>query len=122
MHTLLIVVTLAATLFARVVSVMVPLGIMGLFIKKRLKFNEILLISFGGTVRGAIAFGLALQIGGNTLPNLDIIKTTVQIIVLISTVVFGGMMGPITQQLKIETSSLNDLSLPLLENSQQVPD
>ena len=63
-------------------------------------------------MRGAIAFGLALQISGDLeLPNEKIIKTTVQIIVLISTVVLGSAIGPITTKLGIKADSSLDLSL-----------
>ena len=53
-----------------------------------------MLIASGGSVRGAIAFGLALQIQ-DVLPNEQIIKTTVQIVVLLSTVVLGSGMSKI---------------------------
>ena len=59
--------------------------------------NERLMIAAGGSVRGAIAFGLALQIGGNSklLPNENTLKTTVQIIVLTSTIILGSGMNAI---------------------------
>ena len=60
----LIIYTIAGTLMARFSAVMGILGVMSWFQKEKggklLGFNERVLIAAGGTVRGAIAFGLAL--------------------------------------------------------------
>ena len=59
---LLIIFTLLATMLGRFIGVIIPVSLQNLFTKTPLKFNEQLLIASGGSVRGAIAFGLALQI------------------------------------------------------------
>ena len=56
-------------------------------------------------MRGAIAFGLALQIQQTLLPNDQTLKTTVQIIVLLSTVVLGSGMSEIAQRLEVGVGS-----------------
>jgi hypothetical protein len=58
----LIFFTIVGTLLARFLGVIIVLGFMGLFQKTRnqLAWNERFLIAAGGSVRGAIAFGLAL--------------------------------------------------------------
>lgn len=63
-HPRLIIVVLLSTIVARFLSVFIPM-ILLYFIKKgslALKWNEILLISIGGIIRGAIAFGLCIGI------------------------------------------------------------
>ena len=58
----LIFFTISGTLVARFLGVVLVLGFMGLFQKPRnqIAWNERFLIAAGGSVRGAIAFGLAL--------------------------------------------------------------
>jgi NhaP-type Na+/H+ or K+/H+ antiporter len=102
--TSLIVVVIIATILSRIISVFIPMLVMYLFkgSKLGLKFKEILLITFGGSIRGAIAFGLCLGI--NTA-NSDMIKTTVQIVVLFTTVVFGSTIGLFANTLDIKPDS-----------------
>ncbi len=59
-------------------------------------------------MRGAIAFGLALQIQQPILHNDQTLKTTVQIIVLLSTVVLGSGMSEIAQRLEVGVGSSED--------------
>jgi len=75
----LIAVVLFGAILARLISVLVPVGILkaGGYIFQRnqvtLRLNEVLLIGIGGIIRGAIAFGLAAQI---STKNEDILITT----------------------------------------------
>ena len=64
-----------------------------------------MLIAIGGIIRGAIAFGLALQI--EDTQHAGILMTTTQIIVLITTVFLGSSMGLIAKVLKIEADDCN---------------
>ncbi len=93
----LIVFTIMGTLLARGVGVFAPLAALEMCQKRNIPKNEKILIAAGGSVRGAIAFGLVLQIGGDSMniPNENILKTTVQIVVLISTIVLGSGMSSI---------------------------
>ena len=72
------------------------------------------MIAAGGTVRGAIAFGLALQIG-NKLENDRLIKQTVQVVVLFTTVVIGSLMEPLSKSLMNYENQTNDSELLLTE-------
>ena len=60
--------------------------------------NEMLLISLGGLIRGAIAFALILDADSKHAKTL---VATTQAVVLITTVFLGGAMGWITLKLEI---------------------
>ena len=109
----LIISVLVATVIARVISVFTPIILIYFFNgrKMNLKWNEVAMISIGGIIRGAIAFGLALDI--NT-PNRDVLKTTVQICVLFTTLLLGNTMGLIAKILNIKKISKSDLREQLL--------
>jgi len=69
-------VTLAAIFICRVFSVGIPVLLIYLFTGLRptaLKLNEWFFVYFGGLIRGAVAFGLSLQIA---TPNHRVLKTT----------------------------------------------
>ena len=93
---------LVATVVARVVSVFVPIICIWVVNGGEipLQWSQVFLIAIGGVIRGAIAFGLSLQID---TPNKEVLKTTTQLIVLGSTVVLGCLMGGITRFLNIKT-------------------
>lgn len=57
--------------------------------------KELLFCWYAGLIRGAIAFGLVLRIGGE-YANRDIIVTTSLALVVITTVVFGSTVGLIS--------------------------
>lgn len=101
----LITVVLFGTIIARMISVMLPMVLLHLYKnwrgkKMRLQWNETMLVAIGGIIRGAIAFGLALQM--NT-ENVGILRTTTQVIVLLTTVVLGSTMGLIAKCLNIQS-------------------
>lgn len=77
-----------------------PLSLLYCFSSKplKLRFNEALLIAIGGIIRGAIAFGLSLSI---QTEHKEILKTTTQILVLMTTILLGSTMGLIAKCLKI---------------------
>lgn len=66
----------------------------------RLHWNQVLLIATGGVIRGAIAFGLSLQIDTE---HAELLKTSTQILVLATTIILGAFMSLITRCLKVET-------------------
>ncbi len=102
----LILVVLLGTILARLISVLIPIFLLKTlhYLKGNkditLKWNETLLIAIGGIIRGAIAFALAIQM---TSKNAGLLKTTVQIIVLVTTVVLGSSVGAIAHALNIKT-------------------
>lgn len=74
-----IVCTLISIFVCRIFSVGIPVLLVylsnpGLNPKSKLKWNEWTFAYFGGLIRGAIAFGLSIQM---TTPNAGILKTTV---------------------------------------------
>jgi len=59
-------------------------------------FRELLFISYGGMIRGAIAFGLVLKIpddtGEEAFKERGLVVTTTLAVVIITTVCFGSFM------------------------------
>jgi hypothetical protein len=68
-------VVLILTITARLISVFIPIFIIFLVNKGKIaiSWSQVFLISIGGIIRGAIAFGLSLQIKSS---NSEILKTT----------------------------------------------
>jgi hypothetical protein len=65
------------------------------------------IMSFAGTIRGAIAFGLVISIES---PNKDMLIGSTLVIVFISTIIFGALMpSVITFFKKLEVVSLEQL-------------
>ena len=54
-----------------------------------INFYHVWIVWFAGLVRGAIAFGLILSVDG---PNKNLIKITCLSLVLITMMLFGGVM------------------------------
>ena len=81
---------LVSVLICRIFSVGVPLFLVYLSTgckKLSLKWNEWIFIYFGGLIRGAIAFGLSLQI---TTDNHRTLRAAVQIIAIVTIVGIGA--------------------------------
>ena len=57
-----------------------------------LNLKDLIFISFCGVIRGAIAFGLVLRLD-NSLPNRELIVTTSYIVVVVTTIFFGSIVG-----------------------------
>ena len=98
---------LFSTIIARFISVFLPLLLLRSLkssTKNPLQWNEAVLITVGGVIRGAIAFGLCL---GMDTENFLVIKTTVQIVVLVTTVFFGSTMGMLAKALNIKPDDEN---------------
>jgi NhaP-type Na+/H+ or K+/H+ antiporter len=72
--------------------------------ESEITINELAFISYGGMIRGAIAFGLVLKIpegdadGTGEFKERGVIVTTTLAIVIITTVIFGSFM-PLVQRL-----------------------
>ncbi len=50
------------------------------------------IMCFAGSIRGAIAFGLAISIDANSLVNRDVFISTTLLLVFFTTIVFGALM------------------------------
>jgi NhaP-type Na+/H+ or K+/H+ antiporter len=86
----MIVVTLVAIFVCRIFSVGVPILVVYLWSgckPLQLRWNEWLFVYFGGLIRGAIAFGLALQMSTD---HHRVLKNTTQICALITIIGVGS--------------------------------
>ena len=61
--------------------------------KNPLSWKELIFIWYAGMIRGAIAFGLVLQIEPANSINRDVIVTTCLSLVVLTTVIFGSTVG-----------------------------
>ena len=73
--------------------------------KKDVDLNELAFISYGGMIRGAIAFGLVLKIpetleDGSEFKERGVIVTTTLAVVIMTTVLFGTFM-PLVQKILV---------------------
>jgi hypothetical protein len=106
------VLILFAGIIARACSVFIPTLILSLFNKfdLRIKMKQVSLIWFSGIIRGAIAFGLSMQINKDIAPNRSLMVSTTLLIVLITTLVLGGSMSIFTKVigLKVETNQIEN--------------
>ena len=59
--------------------------------KPSVTFKQLLFISYGGIIRGAIAFALCLNLD-DYLPNREVIVTTALTLVCLTTIFFGSLM------------------------------
>ena len=84
-----------------------------LFTKFKLQYSDQGIMSFAGTIRGAIAFGLILGI--NTT-NRDIIISGTLVLVFVSTIFFGALMPFIIKFFK----SFDSLSDKMLKKIQKM--
>lgn len=84
-----------AGVLARACAIFIPIGLLMLCRKCKagLSFKQLATIWFSGIIRGAIAFALSLQVQHSLSPNRSIIVSTTLIVVLVTTVVLGGLMS-----------------------------
>lgn len=83
----------------RISAVWISHGLFSLCAKEKdITLKELVFISYGGMIRGAIAFGLVLKIpDGSDFKERSCIITTTLAVVIITTVVFGTFM-PVIQK------------------------
>lgn len=56
-----------------------------------------ILIWFSGVIRGAVAFALSLQISKKISPNASLMVSSTLVVVLTTTLLFGGLMSIFTK-------------------------
>jgi len=83
---------LFAAFIARAISMVISY-LMVCWCTEQIKLNQFAVIWFSGLVKGAIAFGLSAQISPDVSENRDFIMGTTLSIVLVSTIVLGGLMS-----------------------------
>ncbi|CAI2364053.1 unnamed protein product [Moneuplotes crassus] len=84
-----------AAVLARFASVFLSIAIYALFRRCVIEIDckQLTLIWFSGLIRGAIAFALSLEIGPSIAPHRDQMVSTTLMMVLMTTVVLGGVMS-----------------------------
>jgi hypothetical protein len=87
----------AIIIVGRLISVFTVHFLFSLCMKKDVSHNELVFISYGGMIKGAIAFGLALRIfpvkeDGSIFRERRVIITTTLAVVIMTTVIFGTFM------------------------------
>ena len=82
----------------------------------RIPMKKVIVLWFGGSVRGAISFGLIVTVDTNESENL---KLTVLGIVFLTTVIFGGVLPLLLKIFGLgkDTRHRPEISLPLLDES-----
>ncbi len=74
--------------------------------KGALSLKQLCFISYGGMIRGAIAFGLVLRLPSN-LEYRDVLITTSLTLVVGTTIVFGSLM-PLVQNYLLPPTRIED--------------
>jgi NhaP-type Na+/H+ or K+/H+ antiporter len=77
----------------------------------RISIKQLLLIWFSGSIRGAIAFALSLQIRPSLSPNSSLIVSSTLVVVLITTLLFGGLMSIFTKFIGLKEEIVNPSNL-----------
>ncbi len=77
----------------------------------RISIKQLLLIWFSGSIRGAIAFALSLQIRPSLSPNSSLIVSSTLVVVLITTLLFGGLMSIFTKFIGLKEEISNPSNL-----------
>jgi len=57
-----------------------------------MKFSEKSIMTFAGSIRGAIAFGLAISIDSKNQKIKQVLVSSTLVLVFITTILFGGLM------------------------------
>lgn len=58
----------------------------------KMKFSEKSIMTFAGSIRGAIAFGLAISIESDNKKIKQVLVSSTLVLVFITTILFGGLM------------------------------
>jgi NhaP-type Na+/H+ or K+/H+ antiporter len=115
-----IIVEFNLILFSRFITIYILSFIINLFSDYPLNYNEQKIISFSGSIRGAIAFGLALSIQTGNLMKDSIILSSTLILVFTSTIIFGAMIPSLTKNLNYIHSNDNQLNYKLLSDEKNL--
>ena len=84
----------------------------------KLSFREISFLTYAALIRGAIAFGLVENLDEHSFDKKDVIVSTTYALVILSTVIFGGLT-PMVQKLLLPSKKSERLTTKM-ETSPQV--
>jgi NhaP-type Na+/H+ or K+/H+ antiporter len=92
---------------ARAAAVFIPLGIFACIKKFKISINfkQMVIIWFSGLIRGAIAFALSLKIDGNIAPHKEALISITLIVVLMTTIILGGLMAAFAKLIGLSVES-----------------
>jgi len=81
-------------------------------------------MAFSGSIRGAIAFGLAMSIQTGSVENDEVLISTTLILVFVTTIVFGALMPSVIKNYKevdiiLSKASKKESSYKLLSDDHQ---
>jgi NhaP-type Na+/H+ or K+/H+ antiporter len=98
---------------ARAVGVFLPSLFVGVcrYFDMRINMKQLLIIWFSGSIRGAIAFALSLQINPSISPNSGLLVSSTLVVVLVTTLLFGGLMSIFTKFIGIKEETTNQSQL-----------
>ena len=85
----------------------------------KLSFREISFLTYAALIRGAIAFGLVENLNEESFDKKDVIVSTTYALVILSTVIFGGLT-PLVQKLLLPSSNKVQQFAKKMESSPQV--
>ena len=96
-----------SAMLSRFGSIFISIAIFSLFKKWVIDVNckQLTLIFFSGMIRGAIAFALSLEIKEEIAIHRDQMVSTTLMVVLITTIVLGGIMSAFAKLIGLETET-----------------
>jgi len=104
-------------IIGRTIAVLTAYFVMSPCNPVKLSLRELLFISYGGMIRGAIAFALVLKIPEEPIhfPERDVIITTTLALVIFTTLVFGTFMNMV-QKILVPVNNNKVISLSIQAN------
>ena len=84
----------------------------------KMKFSEKSIMTFAGSIRGAIAFGLAISIDSKNKKIKQVLVSSTLVLVFITTILFGGLM-PIVIKFFKGFEPKTEESKPLIEEDHE---
>ncbi len=82
-----------------------------------MNFTEKGIMSFAGSIRGAIAFGLAISIDSKNQKIKEVLVSSTLVLVFITTIIFGGLMPFMIKFLKSFTPK-DENQKPLISHNE----
>lgn len=89
------------TLIARLCSVFIPMTLLRLCVNHNMRIKDLVFLSYGGLIRGAIAYALTFRIDKEVAKQYPLIRQNTLMIVLVTTIIFGSAMGKVGEWLGV---------------------
>lgn len=97
-----------AGMIARAAAVFIPIALYSLCKMCLISINlrQLVIVWYSGLIRGAIAFALSLQIKEDLAPHKKQMVSTTLMVVLITTIVLGGLMSAFAKLIGLDPESV----------------